>query len=63
MIENPSRHTFIVTVDAATVQLAKTFPLVKSDVQRILAEKTLTKQDVTVIKGKGLYYKKTIEFN
>jgi hypothetical protein len=60
MIENPSKHTFIVTVDAATVQLAKTFPVIINDVQKILGENGLTKNDVTVIKGKGLYYKKTV---
>jgi hypothetical protein len=60
MIDNPSKHTFIVTVDAATVQLAKTFPVIINDVQKILGENGLTKNDVTVIKGKGLYYKKTV---
>jgi hypothetical protein len=61
MIENTVKHTVIVTVDKATVDLAKTFPLVINDVRKILDEYALTKQHATVIKGKGLYYKRTLE--
>jgi len=61
MIENTVKHTVIVTVDKATVDLAKTFPLVIEDVRKILDENALTKQHATVIKGKGLYYKRTFE--
>ena len=62
MIENPSKHTFIVTIDKATVDASKRNPEIINDVSMILMMNGLTKEDVTVIKDKGLYYKKTFLF-
>jgi hypothetical protein len=62
MIENPSKHTFIVTIDKATVDASKENPEIINDISILLMMNGLTKEDATIIKGKGIYYKKTFLF-
>lgn len=64
MIETPHKpvkHTFIVTIDAATVAAAKHNPNIVEDIHFILAAHDMRGPDGFVRKD-GLYYKKEFLF-
>lgn len=60
MIENKTKHTFVLTIDEATAQTAKKDPILFGHIKVILMMNGMEREHGQLVKG-GLHYMRTVQ--